>query len=199
MSNPNPALRASARPPSSVPTISRLLVTAVALALFAAAMWFAWLGWDHTYYDVKGVPQGPYRAWQVIGCGLSIVTATVLAYRQAPRALAIFVLAIAADVGFAVPWAIDASSGDETGLWAVGLFLLVMGSGVGLTSVLAVTHMLAKPESSPTQALVVCSVLTLLAVLVYAPLAIVPLVAAGWVFFWRWLPDRRRLKNGLAH
>lgn len=197
MSKPNPPV--PVRPPSSVPTISRLLLTAVVLALFAAAMWFAWLGWDHTYYEVKGVAQGPYRAWQVIGCSLTIVTATVLAYRQAPRALAIFVLVVAADVGFAVPWAIDASSADGTGLWAVGLFLLVIGSGVGLTSVLAVTHMLEKPESSPTQALVVWSVLTLLAVLVYAPLAIVPLVAAGWVFFWRWLPDRRRLKNGLAH
>ena len=38
------------------------------LALFAAAMWFAWLGWDQEYYLVDGVAQGPYRAWQVLGC-----------------------------------------------------------------------------------------------------------------------------------
>lgn len=58
--------------------------------------------------------------------------------------------------------------------------------------------MLENPESSPTQALGLWSVLTLLALLVCAPLAIVPLVVAGWVFFWRWLPDRRRLANGPA-
>jgi len=59
---------------------ARLGGTALALGLFAAAMWFAWLGWDHEYYQVDGVSQGPYRAWQVFGCGLSIAAAAVLAY-----------------------------------------------------------------------------------------------------------------------
>jgi hypothetical protein len=168
------------------------------LALFAATTWFAWLGWDHTYYEVDGAAQGPYRAWQVIGCALSIATATVLAYRRSPRALAIGVLPIAADAGFAVPWACNAS-GDESGLWVVGLFLLVIGGYAALTFVLAVTHTLYKPESSPTPALVVCSVSTLLALLVYAPMAIVPLVCGGWLFYFRCLPGRRGSNNGQAH
>ncbi len=199
MSTPTPPRPSSPRPKSSVPSVKRLLVTAVLLALFAATMWFAWLGWDHTYYEVDGVAQGPYRAWQAIGCALSIGTATVLAYRQAPRALAIAVLAIAADAGFAVPWTVHASSDDETGLWAVGLFLLVIGGCVALSSVLTITYTLQKSGSSPTQVLVVCSVLTLLAVAVYAPVAIVPLVVGGWAFFFRWLPGRRRPRNGQEH
>ncbi|WP_235737199.1 hypothetical protein [Nocardioides alcanivorans] len=45
------------RPPPQ--QVLRLGAAAVVLALFAAAMWFAWLGWDHDYYEVDGVPQGP--------------------------------------------------------------------------------------------------------------------------------------------
>ncbi len=109
----------------------RLLGTALLLALFSAAMWFAWLGWDHQYYEVDGVAQGPYRAWQVVGCGASVVAAAVLAYVRVRTAVSAGVLAVAAAVGFALPWSWDASS-DETGMWAVGLFLLVIGGSIGL-------------------------------------------------------------------
>ena len=166
-------------------------LTALALALFAAGMWFAWLGWDHEYYLVDGVAQGPYRAWQVIGCGVAIVTATIASYLRAPRPSARFVLAGAAATGFAVPWALDAS-GDDTGLWLVGLIMLAVGGGLGLTVVLLVTDVLVTSERTPTRDLVVCGALTVLALLVYAPAAVIPLAATAWVFFRRWLPDRRR-------
>ena len=58
----------------------RLALAAAALALVGAAMWFAWLGWDDEYYFVDGVAQGPYRAWQVIGCGLCVALASVAGY-----------------------------------------------------------------------------------------------------------------------
>ena len=102
-------------------------------------MWFAWLGWDHEYYQVDGVAQGPYRAWQVLGCGLSISVAAVLAYLRVPSVWGIFVLAAAATIGFAFPWALNARSTDESGLWVVGLLLLLVGSGVGLVVVLTTT------------------------------------------------------------
>ena len=108
----------------------RLLGTALLLMLFSAGMWFAWLGWDHEYYLVDGVAQGPYRAWQVVGCGAAIAAASVLAYLRVRDVIAIFVLAAAAVVGFAVPWSWDASS-DETGMWVVGLFMLLVGGGAG--------------------------------------------------------------------
>ena len=118
----------------------RLWGTAVLLALFTAATWFAWLGWDHQYYEVGGVAQGPYRPWQVLGCGATVVAATVLAYVRVRGVLALFVLAAAGIVGFAVPWARDAGASDDTGLWMVGLFMLVIGGGVGLLMVLTVTY-----------------------------------------------------------
>jgi len=102
-------------------------------------MWFAWLGWDHEYYQVDGAAQGPYRTWQVLGCGLSVAAGAVLAYLWVRSVWAIIVLAAAADIGFAVPWAMDAASSDDSGLWVVGLLFLLVGGGIGLVVVLAVT------------------------------------------------------------
>jgi hypothetical protein len=106
-------------------------------------MWLAWLGWDHEYYQVDGVAQGPYRAWQVVGCGLSIAAGSVLAYLGIRGVWAIFVLAAAAVIGFSMPWAMDAASTDSSGLWVVGLLLLLLGGGTGLVVLLAVTAALA--------------------------------------------------------
>jgi peptidoglycan/LPS O-acetylase OafA/YrhL len=128
--------------------MSRLWGTAIALALFSAAMWFAWLGWDHQYYEVNGVAQGPYRPWQVIGCGTAIVAATVLAYLRVRTTAAVFVMAAAAAVGFAAPWSWDAAD-DDTGLWMVGLIFLSIGAGLGLTFVLAVTHAFSRGPAAP--------------------------------------------------
>jgi hypothetical protein len=178
--------------------VTRLWPTALALSLFAAAMWFVWLGWDHEFYEVDGVAQGPYRTWQVVGCGLAIATATVLAYLRVPQTAAIFGLAAAADIGFAVPWAVDASS-DDTGMWMVGLFLLLIGGGVGLAFLLTLTTAVRGFGRSTTRDLGVCCVLTVIAALLFPPSALLPLAGAGWVFFVRWLPERRRTKSeGIA-
>jgi hypothetical protein len=119
--------------------VARLAGPALALGLFSAAMWFVWLGWDHQYYYVGGVAQGPYRAWQVLGCGVSVAFAAVLAQLRVRTVWAIFVLAAVAVTGFAVPWALDAASTDETGLWVVGLLLLLVGGGSGLLVLLTLT------------------------------------------------------------
>ena len=103
-------------------------------------------------------------------------------------------LAIAADIGLAVPWAMDASS-DDTGMWVVGLLFLVVGGGAGLAVLLAVTNAVTGSRRSNSRDLLVCCVLTVLAALAFPPLAIVPLAGAAWVFFARWLPDRRRAKS----
>jgi hypothetical protein len=110
----------------------------VALALFSAAMWFAWLGWDHEYYLVDGYPQGPYRAWQVIGCGASIVVATVAATLALRSTAAIFTLAPAAILGFAIAWGQDAARTDESGLWVVGLGMILVGGTGALMALVAV-------------------------------------------------------------
>jgi hypothetical protein len=175
--------------------MGRVWAMAPALALFAGLMWFVWLGWDHEYYEVDGVPQGPYRPWQVIGCGLAITTGTVLAYLRAPRTAAVFILAIAAVIGFAVPWAVSASSEDDSGLWVVGLVFLLVGGGVGLIVLLAVISAVMGSGRSTARDLGVCVALAVLAALVWLPLAIVPLAGAAWLLLFRWLPDRRRAQR----
>ncbi len=110
-------------------------VTSVALAAFAAAMWFAWFGWD----DV------PYAPWQVVGCGVAVVVASVAALVRARRGVVL--LAAAATVGFAVPWAVYAASTDDSGLWAVGLVMLLAGSFIGLVVVLTVAERVLRRSS----------------------------------------------------
>ena len=117
-----------------------LLATVLVLGLFAAAMWFAWLGWDDTYYEVDGVQHGPYRAWQVVGCGLSICVGAVLGLVRVRRGVVL--LAGSATVGFAVPWSVHAASTDDSGLWAVGLVMLLGGAFIGLVVVLTVAERL---------------------------------------------------------
>ena len=117
---------------------ARLLGAVLALAAFAAAMWVAWLGWDTEYYTVDGVQHGPYRAWQVVGCGVSICAGSVAALSWARRGAV--VLAGAAAVGLAIPWSVHAASTDDSGLWVVGLTMLLGGSFIGLLVVLTVSR-----------------------------------------------------------
>ncbi len=124
----------------------RILNVSVALAVCSAAMWFAWLGWDHEYYLVDGVAQGPYRPWQVVGCGVSIVVAAVVAYGLVRRVSAVLPLALSGTLGIAVPWAVDAGRTDESGLWVVGLVLLLAGGFVGLLVVTAVASAFLRPR-----------------------------------------------------
>lgn len=133
------------QPAVTIPTPSdarRLWAAAISLGAFAAATWLAFLGWDHEYYTVDGIAQGPYRAWQVLGCGAAISLATVVAYLCVRRAGSSWVLAAAATVGIAVPWAVDAAATDDSGMWLVGLVLLTVGAGTGLIALLAICRIL---------------------------------------------------------
>ena len=138
--------RADSTPTSSAsspsPSLARLGSAALALAVLAAAMWLAWLGWDDDYYEVDGVQRGPYRAWQVVGCGLSICVAAVLALIWARRGAVL--LAAAASVGFAVPWGVHAASTDDSGLWVVGLVMVLVGAFVGLVVLLTVVQLVRR-------------------------------------------------------
>ncbi|NYE38557.1 peptidoglycan/LPS O-acetylase OafA/YrhL [Nocardioides cavernae] len=118
-------------------TRPRVGPAALGLAVFAALMWAAWLGWDDEYHVVDGVEQGPYRTWQVLGCGASVAVGAVLAQAWA-RTRGGVVLAVAGAVGLAVPWAVHAASTDDSGLWFVGLVLLLAGAVLGLALLLTV-------------------------------------------------------------
>ncbi len=112
----------------SMTSLGRLVVAAVGLGLFAASMWFAWFAWD----DV------PYQPWQVVGCAIAISVAAVATRVRAGRGAVL--LAGAATVGFAIPWAVYAAATDDSGLWVVGLVLLLAGAFTGLVVLLTVAE-----------------------------------------------------------
>jgi hypothetical protein len=102
---------------------------AVVVAALTAAVWYAWLGWDHEYQidPVTGIASGPYEAWQVVGCVLTLLALALAAGVLIHPAVPIAVMPLA----FTVAWSIDAASQDETGLWGVGAILILFGSLVG--------------------------------------------------------------------
>ncbi len=104
------------------------------LAVATALAYVAWLGWDQEYqYDpVTDAQTGPYRAWQVVGCGLTLTGLTIAAglARRPGAALAVV------PTVFTVAWSSQASS-DDSGLWLVGATTLLLGS---LASVAGVAY-----------------------------------------------------------
>lgn len=122
---------------------SSLRSVAVLLSVTAASIltWFAWLSWDTGYRTLPdGSVEGPYTPMQVVACATTlalVVVAGCLAVRCAP-ALGTAVVACATG-GFSFAWARDAAASDDTGLWIVGLLLLVGGCVLGLGVVALLT------------------------------------------------------------
>lgn len=108
------------------------------VALAAALCWLAWLGWDHSYQvdPLTGATSGPYQAWQVVGCALSLLVLQVAALLTGLRSLPV---GAALTAGFAVPWTVQAATTDDTGLYAVGAVLLVFGLAAASALVSVVT------------------------------------------------------------
>ena len=115
------------RPPS--------FVFALGLVL-GALTWSAWLGWDRSasYDVVTGTVQSPYVTLQVLGCALTVGTATaVLAALRHPVAGAAGVA-----LGFWLVWTVDAASKDASGLFVVGSVMLASGLALGTSMAAAV-------------------------------------------------------------
>jgi hypothetical protein len=122
------------------PAFQAIGVTTVAVG--AAVAWYAWMGWDHEYQtNAAGELSGPYEAWQVGGCALTLLTlyvgALLLGVRPVPAAVAL-------TVAFTAAWTEQASATDETGLYGVGMVMLLVGLTVATTVVGAVTLGLRK-------------------------------------------------------
>lgn len=114
----------AAGPSTSTPVWALLLVAAA----LGAAVWAAWLGWDRSYYtDASGQRAGPYTATQVIGCAatVGVVTAVLGALRNP------FIAAGGVTLGFWLVWTVDAATQDDSGLFAVGSVLLLLGLVAG--------------------------------------------------------------------
>lgn len=110
------------------------LVFAVA-AVLGAATWLIWCGFDTTYYlDDAGNSQGPYRAWQVVGCGITYLSITAAGSyyfltRASPPPAIVFSIGMA--FGFWLTWTIQAAMSDDSGLFVIGAALLGVGLSIG--------------------------------------------------------------------
>lgn len=98
-----------------------------ACALAAVLTWFAWLGWESGYITdpATGAVSGPYAVWQVVACGLTLLALALVAGWWAPPWLA----APAITLGFTLAWTVEAAATDDSGLFAVGTMLLLVGLG----------------------------------------------------------------------
>ncbi|MZD05310.1 hypothetical protein GTW43_09475 [Streptomyces sp. SID5785] len=121
------------RAPRARRVLSELVPTLAAAGL-AAAAWAGWLGWDQTR-DVHpdGTVTGPYEAWQVIGLVLTLLVPVgwAAARRHVPAAV------LGVPAGLAVAAFYDWSD-DSSGLFAIGVVLVALGTLAGTAVTTAV-------------------------------------------------------------
>jgi hypothetical protein len=128
---------------TSKPSALRQTLSALLLAATAAALWGAWLGWDqHRDIHPDGSSTGPYEAWQVIGLLLTLLLPVTWAASR--RHFAGAVLGTTAGLAAAAwyDWSDDAS-----GLFAVGVAMITLGSLAATALVCAVTTATTAPKA----------------------------------------------------
>lgn len=117
--------------------LQRLLGWTAFMVLGSAGSWYAWMGWDQQYWvdSRTGLAHGPYRAWQVIGCGVTLVAIAIWTSRGRywPTALLL-------PPSFTLAWS-ETASEDSTGLWLVGALFVGIGSTVGTLLILGITRL----------------------------------------------------------
>lgn len=117
---------------------TRTFIAVVLLAAVTVGTWAAWLGWETGYRtdSQTGSVSGPYSWWQVAGCVLTLAAVAAVAGRSVSPFLVVPVVAAA----FTVAWSARAASSDETGLWAVGAFLVLIGTAAGAALVVGASR-----------------------------------------------------------
>ncbi|WP_018545040.1 hypothetical protein [Streptomyces sp. LaPpAH-108] len=108
----------------------------VALTATSIALWTAWLGWDqHRDVHPDGSTTGPYEPWQVIGLALTLLLPVCwAAYRRHSLAAT-----LGTPLGLAIASFYDWSD-DDSGLFVIGVGLVVAGSLVGCLVVTALVR-----------------------------------------------------------
>lgn len=131
-------MTARKKPSPTLTTLTVVVLTVVA--------WWIFLGRD-VVRDVDpatGNVTGPYGAPQVIACVLVLAALVVVGTLSAPTWAA--VLAVA--VPFTAAWTIQAQATDDSGLWAVGALLVLLGTLAGGTVVAAVTRVVERRRAA---------------------------------------------------
>ncbi|MFD9405110.1 hypothetical protein ACFWA4_40645 [Streptomyces sp. NPDC060011] len=100
------------------------LVSILLLAALSVAMWAAWLGWDqHRDVHPDGSTTGPYEAWQVIGLVLTLLPPVCWAASRHYVAGTVAGTTAGLTIAACYDW-----SDDSSGLFMVGVVLVMMGS-----------------------------------------------------------------------
>ncbi|MFD8689927.1 hypothetical protein [Streptomyces sp. NPDC059651] len=118
------------RPLKLVPQLLAILVTAA----ISLALWAAWLGWDqHRDVHPDGSETGPYEAWQVIGLVLTLLAPVYWAASRRYFAGAVLGVTAGLTAAACYDW-----SDDSSGLFMVGVVMVMLGSLVVTGAVSAV-------------------------------------------------------------
>ncbi|WP_344381997.1 hypothetical protein [Streptomyces thermolineatus] len=113
--------------------VPQLLATLVP-AVVASAAWAAWLGWDqHRDVQPDGTTTGPYEAWQVIGLVLTLLVPVYWAASRHQVAGAVLGTTVGLTAAAWYDW-----SDDSSGLFVVGVGMVMVGSLVLTAAVSAV-------------------------------------------------------------
>ncbi|MFF9085883.1 hypothetical protein ACF1BE_05620 [Streptomyces sp. NPDC014991] len=129
------------RPHTPVRRFLAFLVPAVA----ASAAWAAWLGWDrHRDVHPDGTTTGPYEAWQVAGLVLTLLVPVGWAAARGHVAGAVLGTTAGLTVTACLDW-----SGDSSGLFLVGVTLVMLGGLAGTAVVTTVVRAVRRDEDHP--------------------------------------------------
>ncbi|MDT5034084.1 MAG: hypothetical protein QOC94_4255 [Actinoplanes sp.] len=122
---------------------SRFMIISGLLALATVGTYWLFLGRDQTMQldPATGNYGGPWTTGQVAGCVLTMLVLLIGAVCAGLRpVLAAAVMTLA----FVVPWTIQAAATDETGMYGVGLMLILVGMGFGTWLVALLTAVVAR-------------------------------------------------------
>ncbi|MFI2485823.1 hypothetical protein ACH47X_02880 [Promicromonospora kroppenstedtii] len=131
-------MTARKKPSPTLTTLTVVVLTVVA--------WWIFLGRDvvREVDPATGNVTGPYDAPQVIACVLVLAALVVVGTLSAPAWAA--VLAVA--VPFTAAWTIQAQATDDSGLWAVGALLVLLGTLAGGALIAVVTRVVERRRAA---------------------------------------------------
>lgn len=113
-------------------------------AALSLAGWAAWLGWDqHRDVHPDGTTTGPYEAWQVIGLVLTLLAPVYWAVSRRHATGAVLGTTAGLTVAACYDWSDDAS-----GLYGVGVAMVMVGSLAVTAGLSAVLGSVIAPRSS---------------------------------------------------
>lgn len=97
-------------------TKRKQLIGTLAVAALSGLSWLGWLGWN--------TGGGDYATWQVAGCALTLLAIFATALL---RGLHPLLASVALIIPFSAAWTVNAAAHDDSGLFAVGALMLLIG------------------------------------------------------------------------